>query len=126
MITVAQYFHDSMSNYGFEPTAEDLANATDLLDKVNGLYPDAQLRSGHRVRAKTLALIASGHKAAVGGTHEHSNGVDIADPDNEHDVALDDEILEAHGLYREHPMATDGWVHLQRVPPRSGHRTFYP
>jgi hypothetical protein len=44
-------------------------------------------------------------------------------------------ILERHGLWMEHPVATvvrawstdkTPWCHLQRVPPRSGARVYYP
>ncbi len=126
MILLDEYFQDSISNYNFTPTQEDYVCASDLLGKVNALYPDRDLRSGHRARAKTMALIASGHRAAIDGQHEHSNAVDIVDNDNARDAALDDAQLEAAKLYREDPNYTDTWVHLQRVPPASGHRTFKP
>jgi len=35
-------------------------------------------------------------------------------------------VLEALGLYLEHPSATVGWCHLQTRPPKSGRRVFYP
>jgi hypothetical protein len=125
-ITVDEYFQDSICNYAFTPTSEDFIRAYDLVGKVNAIFPGCELRSGHRCREKTLALIASGHRAALGGEHEKSNAIDIADPDNHFDDHLDDEQLELAGLYREHPDDTHTWVHLQRVPPKSGHRTFKP
>lgn len=126
MITVDEYFQDSICNYGFTPSTQDYTRASELLNRVNALFPDCQLRSGHRTRAKTEALIASGHRAALGGNHEESFAVDVSDPDNVRDNDLDDATLEGFDLYREHPLATDSWVHLQSVPPKSGHRTFYP
>lgn len=35
-------------------------------------------------------------------------------------------ILEKHGLWMEDPRFTKGWVHTQRIPPRSGKRVFIP
>ncbi len=126
MILLDEYFQDSVSNYGYEPSEEDRLRCQDLLDKVNALFPDCGLRSGHRTRAKTLALIAAGYRAAIDGEHEHSNAVDISDPDDSMDDDLDDEQLEDAELYREHPSSTPSWVHAQTVPPKSGHRTFMP
>ncbi len=126
MITSDEYFQDSISNFNFTPTEEDYTRAADLLDKVNALFPDCDLRSGHRTRAKTEVLIAQGLRAAIGGQHEQSNAVDIVDQDGEKDEGLDDEQLEDAELYREAPESTPTWVHLQRVPPKSGHRTFQP
>jgi len=128
-ILADEYFQDSISNYGYTPSQEDYLRAADLLAKVNALFPDCQLRSGHRTREKTEALIAAGYRATVGGQHEQSNAVDIADPHNTLDDGLDDDQLAAAGLYREDPRYTagpSGWVHLQRVAPPSGHHTFIP
>lgn len=36
------------------------------------------------------------------------------------------EVLEAVGLWLEHPLSTPGWCHLQAAAPRSGHRMFIP
>ena len=126
MITSDEYFQDSISNFGFTPSEADYKSAADLLDKVNALFPDCQLRSGHRTREKTLALIAAGYRAALGGNHEKSLAVDVSDPLNLKDDALNDAILEEAGLWRETPHATPTWCHLQSVPPKSGARTFQP
>lgn len=126
MITSDEYFQDSITNYNFTPTTEDYTCAADLLDKVNALFPDCELRSGHRTLAKVLALRREGYRAALDSQHMHSNAVDIVDNDNSKDDNLDDEKLEAAALYREAPDATNTWVHLQRVPPKSGSRTFNP
>ncbi len=126
MITSDEYFQDSISNYGFTPSTEDYTCAADLLDKVNALFPDCELRSGHRTMDKVLALRAAGYRAALDSQHMHSNAVDIADNDDSKDDQLDDSSLEVAQLYREAPDATHTWVHLQRVPPASGRRTFNP
>ena len=126
MILSDEYFQDSITNFDYTPSSEDYIRCADLLAKVNKLFPDCQLRSGHRTRAKTEALIAAGYRAALGGQHEQSNAVDISDPDNKLDANLDDTLLADAELYREAPHATPSWVHLQTVPPGSGKRTFEP
>lgn len=138
-ILVDEYFEDSICNFAFAPATEDYTRASDLLDKVNGLLADLGLdrglRSGHRSRAKTLHLIAVGYRAAVGGTHEQSNGVDVDDTDNvldalistfDEDGGAGNALLERFGLYREDPADTPTWCHLQRVPPVSMRRTYRP
>jgi len=52
--------------------------------------------------------------------------VDVADGNGKLDETITDALLEAHGLYREHPEATPGWCHLTTRAPKSGRRTFYP
>lgn len=131
MILSDEYFQDSIVNYGFEPSQLDHERCDDLLTRVNALFSEAlglpcELRSGHRTRAKTLSLIAAGYRAALGGNHELSLAVDVADPDNIADNDITDELLASYGLYREAPLSTDTWTHLQSVAPKSGHRTFIP
>lgn len=135
MILLDEYFQDSICNYAFTPTMEDRVRCLDLLERVDKLVgdfmaetglPEPAMTSGHRCRAKTLALIAGGARAAIDGQHEHSNAIDRADHDNHLDAWITDEKLEKYGLWREAPGATPSWVHLQRVPPHSGNRTFFP
>lgn len=134
MITVQEYFHESVTKYGYSPTVQDNDRADDLLTRVSAIEDDwlaaghAELvqTSGHRTRQKTLDLIASGVRAALGGNHEKSLAIDIADPSGELDEWLTDEMLTSYGLWREAPPSTPGWVHVQSVPPKSGHRTFFP
>jgi hypothetical protein len=125
-----EYFHDSVVNYNYQPTPEDYASCDDLLTRVNALFEalglPCEVRSGHRVPAKTQALIDSGHAAAKGGKHETSQAVDVADNENDADKQISDELLASYGLWREAPSATPSWCHLQNVPPGSGHRTFIP
>lgn len=63
---------------------------------------------------------------APNSKHKSAHAIDIYDPDNVLDTWLTDKILSEHGLYREHPDNTPGWVHLQDVAPGSGHHTFVP
>lgn len=67
-------------------------------------------------------------------SHREAKGVDDYDPGNVFDTWLDqfetpnggNSKLAEHGLYREHPSTTNGWVHLTTRAPGSGKRTFYP
>lgn len=134
MITEQDYFNDSVTRYGYAPTALDRERADDLLTRVSAIeadwvalgHPELVQTSGHRTRQKTLDLIASGVRAALGGNHERSLAIDIADPNGELDEWLTDERLTSYGLWREAPPSTPGWVHVQTVAPKSGHRTFFP
>lgn len=130
MITIDQYFYDTRSHWGEEPTSEQLANASDLLERVSVLEEklglDFFMTSGHRCRKQSLHLIEKGYKAAINGKHESANAIDLADGKEELDNLLTDEILEQVGLYREDPQHTPGWCHVQNVPPHSQHRTFIP
>lgn len=135
MILLDEYFQDSITNFAFEPTEEDRVRCLDLLERQQSLVEDYAaetgrgepvMTSGHRCRAKTLHLIADGYRAAVGGQHEQSNAIDLADASGHLDNWITDERLERCGLWREAPGSTPGWVHLQRVAPHSGHRTFVP
>lgn len=60
--------------------------------------------------------------------HKQGLAVDVYDPHNEIDAwcmaHLD--VLEACGIWIEHPDATPHWSHWQCVPPRSGRRVFNP
>ena len=86
-ILADEYFQDSISNFGYTPTDTDYERCDDLLTRVNALFAalgiPCECRSGHRTRAKTMQLIAAGDRAAVGGQHEQSNAVDVADNENE-------------------------------------------
>lgn len=135
MILADEYFQDSITNYGYTPRSWDYEQVDDLLTRVAAMeesYVEEtggslfDLRSGHRTREKTLALIKAGYRASVGGKHETSQAVDIADPENKIDDWLTDAKLESFGLWREDPADTDTWCHVQNVPPPSGKRTFKP
>jgi hypothetical protein len=67
---------------------------------------------------------------AFNSKHITAQAIDIADGSE----ALDTwamtkeglETLEEAGLYLEHPSKTEGWCHVQIVPPGSRKRVFYP
>lgn len=127
-ITVNQYLNQHSQGGAIVPGQQIVDNAADLIRRLDALcsepgcpirYPD--LRSGWRPPAYNATVPG----AAPNSTHMTGNGIDIADPDGAFDDWLTDEILEKYGLYREHPSQTKSWCHLQRVPPRSGKRTYY-
>lgn len=112
-------------------TPEIVANAKDLLQKVNALLADigvtrAKVNSGWRPPADNQK--AGGAKKS---NHMTGNAIDLDDDDKRTlSDKITDELLERHELWTEHPDATHGpkgtWCHLQRTPPGSGKRRFYP
>lgn len=140
-ITVEEYL---MNRAKFEELSADHKNSTvDLLDRVNKLLEalgrEARVSSGIRtkkdheriyrqINAKRKEQGLDPIKVPMGSKHLSCQAVDLADPNNELDVLLDQKeaLLEEYGLYREHPDYTKGWVHLQTVAPGSGLRTFKP
>lgn len=83
-------------------------------------------------------IVSSGYRpaainATIPGAAKKSNhmaclAVDFADRDGKlAEYCLNNlKLLEEFGLWMEDPAHTKGWVHLQRVPPRSGNRVFKP
>lgn len=135
MILLDEYFQDSITNYGYEPTETDNVRCLDLLERANKAVedymaetgmPEPPLNSGHRCRAKSELLIKEGYKAAINGEHEHADAIDLGDHGEHFESWWTNEKLEKYGLYREAPASTIGWVHLQTVSPHSGNRTFNP
>lgn len=132
MITTEEYF-------GAKPHSDEQTRAAGaLLSKVNAMLasiiwafpidPDTGTSisgakggagdGGFRLPTATTGRALSKHKTA--------HAVDVYDPEGLLDAALDDEVLEEFGLWREHPNSTLGWTHLQDVAPGSGKRTFQP
>lgn len=135
MITPEQYF-------GAKPHTSAHADAAAfLLGHVNFLLAWARRLGFYRdeIDPDTGTRI-SGAKGGRGGggfrlldevgaylsSHKEARGIDIYDPFDMLDRWITDEILEAVGLYREHPDKTPGWVHLTTRAPGSGKRTFWP
>lgn len=62
--------------------------------------------------------------------HRIGNAIDIFDPEQllakYTDTPIGREHLISAGLFIEHPRWTPGWLHVQSVAPRSGHRVFIP
>ena len=116
--------------YPLDMTPAIEANVARLLGLVNvlltryGAHP--KVSSGWR----PPQLNASTPNAAPNSKHMTGQAIDLADPDGDldewlmSDAGLD--VMNAVGLWMEHPAATKGWSHLQSVPPRSGRRCFFP
>ena len=110
-----------------EVPADVYANLMDLRNCLNAL---GQVFLPARVL--TCAYRNAEHNAKVGGAkrsmHLTGNACDIADSDGKLKSWLraHPEELEKAGLCAEDYASTPTWVHLQRVPPRSGVRVFKP
>lgn len=124
------YFTESemLCRYDYKELPTDVyANLMDLRDCLNVL--------GQKFlppRVLTCAYRNPAHNARVGGakrsTHLTGNACDIADADGKLKSFLrtHPECLKQVGLYAEDYASTPTWVHLQRVPPKSGKRVFKP
>ena len=108
-----------------------------LLEKVNALLQEAE-DDGIKLEENPITrtyISGSGNggfrpmDCKVGhplSAHKAGHAVDIYDPYEHIDEWIDDKVLTEFKLYREHPDYTEGWVHLQDTPPKSGKRTFIP
>lgn len=135
MISLADYFgiyaNHSDANFG-------VWNAADvMLDKVNALLRHCdRMQVKSQINPKTGTQISGEGNGgfrpkdcpvgAKNSAHKQGRAVDVYDPDGKLDELIDDKLLEQYGLYREAPVATPTWVHLQDRPPGSGKRTFQP
>lgn len=99
---------DECVSMGWEPTT----------NPATGTYISGQDNGGWRPQACPIGAPSSSHKTGA--------GVDVADADGSLDAMITDDLLARHGLYRESPDFTNGWVHLTTRPPKSGRRTFIP
>lgn len=128
MITLQEYFRGFDKTHAQELTEEIRTNAEDMVRKVNDLLGasgfNRRVSSGWRPSEVNKAI----PNAATRSKHMVGNACDLEDKDGKLDawcMANFDE-LERIGLWVEHPSATKGWCHVQRVPPKSGRRVFYP
>lgn len=140
MISIRDYFSPRWGHP--DATPEKIEAADDMLSKVNALLFEAEQAgvyhwqidpdTGTNVSGSKNGSGDGGfrpHDATTGAPrskHKLARAVDVYDPDNRLDRWLTDYVLAKHGLYREAPEATSGWVHLQDVAPGSGTRTFFP
>ena len=138
MISQKDYFGVKMDNP--EATLEIKSNASAMLSKVNELLKYAALDghykspidpdTGTQVSGSRGGAGDGGFRLSTSTTgaskskHRTAHAVDVYDPANLLDNWLTDEILEEFQLYRETPTATNGWCHLQDIPPGSGRRTY--
>lgn len=143
VIGLEQYWMGRDAKYPAELTTETRYNAARLVGKVNNLLAMAEADGvAPGTDQVTHTAVASGWRpqmvndrtanAASGSKHLDGRAVDLQDTPNR-DLArwclrnLD--ALQDAGLWMEDPRWTGGadpWVHLQLVPPASGHRVYIP
>lgn len=134
-ISIEAYFADPKTGedrrikYPKEYTTECLANATELLKRVNALLMDHGILS---------CVVSSGWRpsavnGAVGGAkksgHLIGKAIDLKDGAGELDrtLASKPELLRKHGLFLESPDKTTGWTHLDFIDrPDRPNRIFIP
>ncbi|MPZ45537.1 MAG: hypothetical protein GEV05_19530 [Betaproteobacteria bacterium] len=127
-ITLAEYFMGRDAEHGSELTEQLMRNADAMVTRANMLLERAcvacAVNSGWRPRAVNTQV----PNASPRSRHLTCEAIDLADPDDRLDAwcMRNLEVLEAIGLWLEHPDATPGWCHVQIVPPRSGRRVFEP
>ena len=115
-------------SHAHELTDELRANAALTIERANALLRHAALAgmvsSGWRPHAINAAL----PNASPRSKHLSCQAIDLDDASGALDAWCMGNlaVLEAIGLWLEHPDATPGWCHLQVVPPRSGRRVFMP
>lgn len=136
MITLEEYVGPHTDSPDW--TSERKANAEVLLLDVNalleyltadiGVEPQVNPKTGSQVSGTTFGGFRPQDccEGAPDSSHRDGSGVDVYDPQGYLDDALNNTLLEKYGLYREHPSATPGWLHLTKRAPRSGNRSFYP
>lgn len=133
IITQGDYFGPWITHK--DATQDRQAAATLMLKMVNALLAETSglsLRENPTTGTMVSGLDLGGFRpqacrvGAKNSSHKEGRGIDIYDPDNHLDQWITDSVLERHGLYREEPAATPGWVHLTDRPPVSKHRTFHP
>ena len=128
VISVRDYLMGRDRDHGAELTDELMANASELVGKVNALLErfgqERKVRSGWR----PAAVNAATPNSAPRSKHMTCEAIDLDDPEGDlDDWALENpDALQEIGLWQEHPSATKSWAHFQCVPPKSGKRVFYP
>lgn len=135
MITLSQYAGPHSNSQDWTP--ERQTNALILLERVNdltaylldkGVLFQINPATGSGVSGQTFGGFRpqSCHQGAPNSSHKTGQGVDLYDPQDDIDGAIDDDTLTKFGLFREAPSATRTWCHLTTRPPKSGKRTFLP
>jgi len=115
-------------------------NASDLLGRVNlfltwasadGVQPALDAATGTHVASgwRPREVNDATSNAAARSNHIFGNAIDLRDTSGR-DLARwclrnEDDMAEI-GLWMEDPRWTPSWVHLQRVPPKSGRRVYIP
>lgn len=137
MITINEYVGPHRNSPDWTP--ERQANALVLLDACwqleqealkDGMVFPVNPTTGSGVSGKTFGGFRPQNcpQGASNSSHKEGQAVDRYDPQGELCAwaMANLEKLEDHGLYMEHPSATQSWWHLTTRRPGSGNRVFYP
>lgn len=102
---------------------QNLQELQKAVNKLRDAYGKPMVvTSGYRTQQDQLRI----NPKVTNSQHMVGNAVDFADPDGQlYSWAWDNKHkLEEFGIWCEE--GTKGWLHCQRVPPRSGRRFFKP
>lgn len=136
MITLDQYFAKKIDHP--EVNLAKRTQARDLLRKVNSLLVWLDLPeeidpdTGSQISGSAGGAGDGGFRLSASSTgasksaHKQARAVDVYDPGERLDTAINDDLLRRFELYRESPKHTVGWLHVQTTAPRSKRRTFIP
>jgi len=128
LITLADYYMGRDRRFPDELTDEKRSNAEEMVDKANELLTrfgeTRKVNSGWRPASINNATVGAAPKSK----HMTCEAIDLEDKDGSLDAwCLENlDVLQEIGLWLEHPDSTDGWCHVQLIPPRSGNRVFKP
>jgi hypothetical protein len=128
MITLANYFMGRDALHATELTDELRANALLTVRRANALLARARLPGIVNSGWRPHAVNARTPNASTRSKHLTCQAIDLNDEGDALDAwcIANLPVLEALGLWLEHPDATPGWCHVQTVAPRSGRRVFMP
>ncbi|WP_374334440.1 D-Ala-D-Ala carboxypeptidase family metallohydrolase [Leeia sp.] len=127
VITFEQWLMGRDKQYPAEFSQVIASNGRALVVAVNKLLAIAGI--GTRVTSGWRpAAVNARAGGAPNSNHRTGNAVDLADPTGKLGqwCRLHTSALAECGLWLENPDHTRGWVHLQRVAPKSGSRIFNP
>lgn len=137
MISLTDYAGGHEESPDWTQERQEAAQA--MLDKVNTLLMDAESHGVELEMSPNTHALVGGQFHGYGGfrpqdcpqgaphsAHKEGRAVDVYDPHGYLDRWVTDLLLEKYGLYREHPVDTNGWCHLSDRAPPSGKRTFHP
>lgn len=133
-ITLAEYVGPHADSPDWTPDRQ--ANAKRLLSICAELEAEMDVdfpinpATGSQVAGQTLGGFRP-QCCAIGASnsaHKTGEAIDRYDPHGEIDAWLiaNQDALERHGIYIEHPDATRGWSHWSIRRPGSGKHVFYP
>lgn len=129
MISRNDFFKGRDTDYQDDWTSEIESNSQNTIRRANQLliaFGDEFRKVNSGWRPPSVNAATPG--AAKFSRHMTGEAIDIQDDEGDLDewCLSHPGVLEALGLWQEHPASTKGWCHLQTVAPKSGNRVFYP